>query len=83
MGHYRREFVAIRILMLLGMFVATPVAASTFDGEWNVQIASANAASGIGPGGPRRRGGSVRGGERCRYAVAREVRQTRHTRARP
>jgi hypothetical protein len=48
MAHYRREFVAIRILMLLGMLVATPVAAATFDGEWNVQIASGNAACGGG-----------------------------------
>ena len=48
MGYFCKTFVATRILVLLGMVVATPVAASTFDGAWNVQIASANAACGGG-----------------------------------
>jgi len=46
MGYFCKTFVATRILVLLGMVVATPVAAATFDGAWNVQIASANAACG-------------------------------------
>ena len=33
-----------RILLLAGMSVATPAAAATFDGAWNVQIASSNVA---------------------------------------
>ena len=36
--------VAIAVLMLSGISIATPAAASTFDGAWNVQIASQNAA---------------------------------------
>ena len=48
MGYFCKTFVATRILVLLGMVVATPVAAATFDGAWNVQIASANAACGGG-----------------------------------
>ena len=47
------------------------------------RIASTSAASGIGPTGPGRRGGSALGGLRCRYTVARATRQTRQTRARP
>jgi hypothetical protein len=35
---------AIAILMVAGISVATPAAASTYDGAWNVQIASQNAA---------------------------------------
>src|SRR3981081_2474826 len=46
MGYFCKTFVATRILILLGTVVATPVAASTFGGAWNVQIASANAACG-------------------------------------
>ena len=44
MGHLRKAIIATRILFLLGLSVATPAAASTFDGEWNVQIASNNVA---------------------------------------
>ncbi len=47
------------------------------------RIASSNAASGIAPTGPRRRGDAGSDGARCRWTVARAVRQTRHTRARP
>jgi hypothetical protein len=48
MEYLRKTSIATRTLILLGMFVATPVAASTFDGEWNVQIASSNRACGGG-----------------------------------
>jgi hypothetical protein len=44
MGHFRKIIFASRILLLLGMPIATPAAAATFDGEWNVRIASSNAA---------------------------------------
>jgi hypothetical protein len=44
MGHFRQTILACRILLLLGMPIATPAAAATFDGEWNVQIASSNVA---------------------------------------
>jgi hypothetical protein len=44
MGYFRRTFIATRILILLGMLAASPVAASTFDGSWNVRIASTNTA---------------------------------------
>ena len=39
MGHFRKVIIA-RILLFAAMSVATPAAAATFDGEWNVQIAS-------------------------------------------
>src|ERR1700732_5547273 len=48
MGYFCKTFVATRILVLLGMVVATPVAAATFDGACNAHIASANAACGGG-----------------------------------
>jgi hypothetical protein len=35
---------AIAVLMVLGISSATPAAAATYDGAWNVQIASQNAA---------------------------------------
>jgi hypothetical protein len=44
MGHFRKTTIATRVLLLLGMSVATPAAAATFDGSWNVQIASTNIA---------------------------------------
>jgi hypothetical protein len=44
MGHFRKTILASRMLLLLGMSIATPAAAATFDGEWNVQIASSNMA---------------------------------------
>src|SRR5260370_41351456 len=44
MGHCRKAIIATHILFLLGLSVATPAAAATFDGEWNVQIASSNSA---------------------------------------
>jgi hypothetical protein len=48
MGNFRKALFASRILVLLGMLAATPVAAATFDGAWNVQIASENTACGGG-----------------------------------
>jgi hypothetical protein len=39
---------AIAILMVAGISVATPAAAATYDGAWNVQIASQNAACSSG-----------------------------------
>ena len=48
MEHFRKTIIATRVLVLLGMSVATPAAAATFDGEWNVRIASSNAACGGG-----------------------------------
>ena len=48
MEHFRKTIIATRLLLLLGMSVATPAAAATFDGEWNVQIASTNSACGSG-----------------------------------
>jgi hypothetical protein len=44
MGRFRKLSIASHILMLAGLIAATPGSAATFDGEWNVQIASANAA---------------------------------------
>jgi hypothetical protein len=48
MGHFRKAIISTGILLLLAMPVATPAAAATFDGEWNVQIASTNTACGSG-----------------------------------
>ena len=44
MGHFRRAIIASSIFLFVGMSIATPAAAATFDGAWNVQIASSNAA---------------------------------------
>jgi hypothetical protein len=44
MGHFRKTILASRMLLLLAMSIATPAAAATFDGAWNVQIASSNMA---------------------------------------
>ena len=43
MEQFRKMLIASRIV-LLGMTIITPAAAATFDGAWNVQIASSNAA---------------------------------------
>lgn len=48
MEPFRKILIASLMLLLAGMSAATPAAAATFDGEWNVQIASANAACGGG-----------------------------------
>jgi hypothetical protein len=44
MHYFRKPIIATRILMLIGMSIATPAAAATFDGAWSVQIASSNSA---------------------------------------
>jgi hypothetical protein len=44
MGHFRKAALAASILFLTGISAAAPAAASTFDGAWNVQIASTNVA---------------------------------------
>ena len=49
MGQFRKTTIAARMLLLLGISFATPAAAAaTFDGAWNVQIASQNVACGGG-----------------------------------
>jgi hypothetical protein len=47
-GYFRKPFIAARLALLVGMPIATPAAAASFDGEWNVQIASTNSACGGG-----------------------------------
>ncbi len=44
MGNFSKAAMAGRILLLVGISIATPAAAATFDGAWNVQIASSNEA---------------------------------------
>ena len=48
MGHIFKSATAVRILMLAGSILATPAVAATFDGEWNVHIASSNVACSSG-----------------------------------
>ena len=48
MFHFLKSATAVRILILAGTILATPAAAATFDGEWNVHIASSNAACSSG-----------------------------------
>jgi hypothetical protein len=44
MRHFSKTVIATRILLLVAASIATPAAAATFDGSWNVQIASSNVA---------------------------------------
>ncbi len=48
MNQFRRTVFATRIFLLVAMLAATPAAAATFDGAWNVQITSQNKACGDG-----------------------------------
>jgi hypothetical protein len=48
MGNSRKANSVTRLLLGALLFAATPAAASTFDGDWNVQIASANSACSSG-----------------------------------
>ena len=48
MGQFRKAIIITRILLFAAMSIATPAAAATFDGEWNVQIASSNSVCGGG-----------------------------------
>ena len=44
MNQFRKIHIASHILLLAGIVVASPASAATFDGAWNVQIASNNVA---------------------------------------
>lgn len=44
MGHSAKTTIATPILLLVAMSATIPATAATFDGEWNVQIASSNVA---------------------------------------
>src|SRR3984957_477796 len=44
MPHFSKAAIAAGILLLVGSSIATPAAAASFDGSWNVQIASAKTA---------------------------------------
>src|ERR1700728_3807242 len=48
MPSVRKTILATRILLLAGAAVTTPAAAASFDGAWNVQIASPNSSCGSG-----------------------------------
>ena len=48
MRHFSKTVIATRILLLAAASIATPAAAATFDGEWNVQIASTSSVCGGG-----------------------------------
>jgi hypothetical protein len=48
MNHFRKAIIATRIAFLLVMPFATPAAAASFDGSWNVRIASNNSECGNG-----------------------------------
>jgi hypothetical protein len=48
MGQSRKTILATAILILAAMPIARPAAASSFDGQWSVQIASSNSACGNG-----------------------------------
>jgi len=48
MAYFQKTTFVTRMLFFAGMSLATPAAAATFDGEWNVQIASSNAACSAG-----------------------------------
>jgi hypothetical protein len=45
MNYFFKSFATVG---LIGTFLATPASAATFDGEWNVRIASSNAACSSG-----------------------------------
>ena len=44
MQHFCKKIIGTRILLMIGISITTPAAAATFDGSWNVQIASSNMA---------------------------------------
>ena len=48
MGHFRTTIIASQIVLFAALSAVTPAAATTFDGEWSVQIASKNEACGSG-----------------------------------
>ena len=48
MRFFHKTTFSSAFILLAGAMIATPAAAATFDGEWNVQIASSNAACSSG-----------------------------------
>ena len=44
MSYFFKSTFTTGILLLMGLIAATPAAAATFDGDWNVQITSKSAA---------------------------------------
>jgi hypothetical protein len=44
MGHSSKATLGSRLILLVAISIASPAAASTFDGAWNVRIASSNGA---------------------------------------
>jgi hypothetical protein len=48
MERFRKLAIASRVALLLGISVATPAMAATYDGSWDVEIASQNAGCGNG-----------------------------------
>lgn len=48
MNHFRKVIVATRIALVLSVPFATPAAAASFDGSWNVRIASSSSECGNG-----------------------------------
>jgi hypothetical protein len=48
MRHLRKTAVIAAAILLAGLSVVTPAAAGTFDGEWDVRIASSHAACASG-----------------------------------
>ncbi len=47
-GQFRNAIIVSGLLLLAGVLIAKPAAASNFDGQWRVQIASRNSACGDG-----------------------------------
>jgi len=48
MGQFRKAMIASGLLLLAGGLSLQPAAASSFDGQWSVRIASSNSACGDG-----------------------------------
>jgi len=48
MSHFRKAIIATRIALVLSLPFATPAAAASFDGSWNVRIASSSSECGNG-----------------------------------
>jgi hypothetical protein len=44
MGHTHKTTIFTSIMLLAALAITTPASASTFDGQWNIQIASTNTA---------------------------------------
>ena len=48
MGYFTGTRIITRIVLMAAAHLATPAAAASFDGQWNVQIASSNSVCGSG-----------------------------------